>query len=386
MAPPGPAARDAAHPDAEPHGMFGRIAALAAVLWAVLWAEGTVLSLIQGKRLGTGMWSYWDAPHYLQIVRHGYVRAGRNALWIVFPPAYPFLTRVLALVLRSPLTSALAGSFVASVVGAWFVYRLLRLDVTHEEAWRAVVFLLMFPTAYFLAAPYSESLFLLAAAGAMYAARTNHWARAGAAGILTTATRLPGIALVPALAIEALASPTDQKESVRSIQRLRKLVWTLVAPAGLGVFLLANWIVHRNPLYFLKVEAGRPWWQHAVPPWASLWDAAGQLLGVVPHAPHTADWTLHARLAAAVFAVVVLVLARHRLRLSYQVFAWSSLLFYLSASRLISLPRYLAPIFPLHAALASRTASRRVFLLLAGAGFAMELFLFGRYSQGSWTF
>jgi hypothetical protein len=53
---------------------------------------------------------------------------------------------------------------------------------------------------------------------------------------------------------------------------------------------------------------------------------------------------------------------------------------------LISLPRYLAPIFPLHAALASRTASRRVFLLLAGAGFAMELFLFGRYSQGSWTF
>ena len=46
----------------------------------------------------------------------------------------------------------------------------------------------------------------------------------------------------------------------------------------------------------------------------------------------------------------------------------------------------LLPVFPLYVVLADRTASRRVFLTLVVAGFAMQLFLFGRYSQGSWTF
>jgi hypothetical protein len=53
---------------------------------------------------------------------------------------------------------------------------------------------------------------------------------------------------------------------------------------------------------------------------------------------------------------------------------------------LISLPRYLLPVYPLYAVLASRTKSRRVFIVLVCGGFAMQMFLFGRYSQGSWTF
>jgi len=323
------------------------------------------------------MWSHWDAPHYTSIVRDGYVATGRRALWIVFPPAYPFITKAVALVVRSPIASALIVSFVASVLGAWFLYRLVRIDADHDQAWRAVVLLFAFPTAYFLAAPYTESLYLLAVTAAMYYARTDRFPRASIAGVVATATRVPGIVIAPSLALEALTAKH---------QRFRRLVWSGLAGAGLVIFLGVNWIVHRNPLYFLKVESGPPWFQHAVPPWSSLVDAVEQLGHLIPRQPKTAYWTLFARLGAAVFGFVVLLLGRKRLRPADQLFAWGSLLFFLSASRLISLPRYLLPVFPLYVVLADRTASRRVFLTMVAAGFAMQLFLFGRYSQGSWTF
>jgi hypothetical protein len=237
--------------------------------------------------------------------------------------------------------------------------------------------LFAFPTAYFLGAPYTESLYLLAVTAAMYCARTDRWTRAAGAGIVASATRVPGIVIAPALAIEALTTKS---------RRFRKLFWSGVTTAGLGAFLLVNWIVHRDPLYFLQVEKGPPWFQHAVPPWASIVDAVEQMSHVIPRAPHTAYWTLFARAAAACFAVVVLLLGRRRLRVADQVFAWGSVVFFLSASRLISLPRYLLPVYPLYAVLASRTKSRRVFIVLVCGGFAMQMFLFGRYSQGSWTF
>ena len=356
---------------------FRRVIKLAAGVWALWWTEAIVLSPIRHHRIGIRMWSHWDAPHFMSIVRDGYVATGRRALWIVFPPAYPFVTKAVALVVRSPIVSALVVSFVASVLGAWFLYRLVRLDADDEQAWRAVVLLFAFPTAYFLAAPYTESLYLLAVTAAMYYARTDRYPRAGLAGAVATATRIPGIVIAPALAIEALTNRT---------RRFTKLFWCGVTVAGTVAFLGVNWMVHRDPLYFLQVEKGPPWFQHAVPPWASLVDAVEQLVHLIPRQPKTAYWTLFARLAAAVFAFVVLLLGRKRLRAADQFFAWGSLLFFLAASRLISLPRYLLPVFPLYVVLADRTASRRVFYALVAGGFALQLFLFGRYSQGSWTF
>jgi len=353
------------------------VLALASGVWALWWAEALVLSPLHHHRIGIRMWSHWDAPHFMSVVRDGYVATGRRALWIVFPPAYPFLVKAVALVLRSPIVSALVVSFVASVLAAWFLYRLVRIDADHEQAWRAVVLLFAFPTAYFLAAPYTESLYLLAATAAMYYARTDRYPRAGIAGAVATATRIPGIVIAPSLAIEALTSGS---------KLVKKLFWCAVTGAGTAIFLGVNWIVHRNPLYFLKVESGPPWFQHAVPPWVSLVNAFEQLAHLIPREPHTAYWTLFARLGAAVFAVVVLILGRKRLRPADQFFAWGSLVFFLAASRLISLPRYLLPVFPLYMVLADRTRSRRVFFALVIGGFAMQLFLFGRYSQGSWTF
>src|ERR671939_494023 len=39
------------------------------------------------------IWNRWDAPHYLDLARMGYVSQGVEARWIVFFPLYPWLVR-----------------------------------------------------------------------------------------------------------------------------------------------------------------------------------------------------------------------------------------------------------------------------------------------------
>ena len=56
--------------------------------------------------------------------------------------------------------------------------------------------LAFFPAAVFFGAPYSESLFLLLAVGAFYAARTGRWAWAGACAGLASGTRSAGLLLL----------------------------------------------------------------------------------------------------------------------------------------------------------------------------------------------
>src|SRR5919106_410556 len=129
------------------------------------------------------IWNRWDAPHYLDIARMGYVAEGVEARWIVFFPLYPWLVRAAALLLRDELLAAFFVSGVASVAAGLLLYRLARADGEPEEVARASVFyLLVFPTAYFLHIGYNESLFLALVLGAFLAARARCWWAAGLLG------------------------------------------------------------------------------------------------------------------------------------------------------------------------------------------------------------
>ena len=59
-----------------------------------------------------------------------------------------------------------------------------------------LLLLAVFPTAVFFGAPYSESVFLLLAVGAFYAARTDRWAWAGTCAAAAAATRSAGVLLM----------------------------------------------------------------------------------------------------------------------------------------------------------------------------------------------
>jgi hypothetical protein len=356
------------------HALVWQIVGLALAVRAGLWFAGASSVALHGKHPWLGMWSHWDGSHFVSIIKTGYERYGHRAPWIVFPPAYPYLGKAVDVVVRNPIGAALVVSFAASVGAGWLLYRVAELDRPPDEAWRAVVLLFCFPTAYFLAAPYAESVFLLGVLGAMYAARTDRWPLAGAFGTLAAASRLPGFVIVPALVVEAFRSSED---------RARKLVWAALSGVGTLVFLATNWIVAGSPFRFVQIEKGT-WHQRTVWPWDSLIDAVKQL----PHA-HLREWYVlvyPTRLLTAAFAIGVLAWGWKRLRPAERVYSWGSLAVCLSASRLISLPRYLLPIYPITSVLANRSGSRRVYTSLVVGGLALQTVLFVRYVNGQWAF
>ncbi|HVF45057.1 MAG TPA: hypothetical protein VM936_18675, partial [Pyrinomonadaceae bacterium] len=135
------------------------------------------------------LWNRWDAPHYLDIARMGYVKEGVESRWVVFYPLYPWLVRAATLFVRDELAAAFLVSTLASVAAGLLLYRLALLDEERAVARAAVFFMFVFPTSYFLHIGYTESLFLALALGTFLAARERRWPLAGLLGALACMTR-----------------------------------------------------------------------------------------------------------------------------------------------------------------------------------------------------
>ena len=138
-----------------------------------------------------GVWQRWDACWYSKIAAFGYEPA---ELSVTFWPLFPVLTGGVARVVGGSV--ALAGlivsgiAYVAAMVG---LYRLVARDVDGEIARRTMILLTIFPSAFFLFAPFTESLFLALAVWTIVAARERMWAWAFALGLLGALTRFQGI-------------------------------------------------------------------------------------------------------------------------------------------------------------------------------------------------
>jgi hypothetical protein len=254
---------------------------------------------------------------------------------------------------------------------------LVALDAGEAAAWRAVTLLFSFPAAYFLAAPFSEALFLSTVLASVYAARTGRWAGAGAAGALATGTRLTGIALGPALLVEIIVRKAGVRESVR------RLAWISIAATGFLTYLAINQLVHGDPLYFVEVQRTN-WGMQLVPPWEPVHGAIEALLAGGTNYTFTFIYT--GIVAGFIVALPLLVLAVGRLRLADVVYGWTGFLLIASASWLISLPRYLLVLYPLFVVGARFTRSPGVFIPVILAGAALQGWLMWLYTAGQWTF
>ncbi len=145
-------------------------------------------------------WSVWqrfDTNWYLKIARAGYVDTAST----VYFPLYPFLVRVVSVLVGDALFAALVVSNLALIVALALLYRLSDALFGATSARRAVAYWLLFPTAFFLFAAYTESLFLFLTLAAFDFARRDKWFIATIFGALAALTRLQGGLLVVPLAL-----------------------------------------------------------------------------------------------------------------------------------------------------------------------------------------
>ena len=281
--------------------------------------------------------SHWDSQHYIDIAMNGYVYQGYQQDFIVFFPLYPALIRLTTFDFAYINLSALLVSNVSSVVAAVFLFKLARIDFDEGTAKKAVLYLCVFPTAYFLSAIYAEGLFLALTIASFYYARAGKWPAAGFLALFAALTRLGGLLLIPALLIEYLH---QKKWNLCSIDR--RILWVFLGLAGFVIFLFINVQVAGNPFAFMEIE--RTNWNQSINPLVGFQRALQWSLSA-PFPENTYTIAELAFAAAGLSAVAVGFWLRFRL--SYNVYMLLAWMLSVSMSWWMSVPRYVMAMFPM---------------------------------------
>jgi Gpi18-like mannosyltransferase len=280
----------------------------------------------------------FDALWFLRIATQGY-RPGDGSA--VFFPLYPLAIRAVSLLLGGhPFPASLIVSNAAFAGALCVLYFLTASEFTVDRARRTVLFLAVFPTSFFFFAPYSESLFLLLAVTSFWGARSRRWAVAGVAGCLAALTRSVGVVLAPALLAEAIHQRVERRGSPAP--------GILAAAAtGFGTLgYLAFW-AHTTGAWLAPIHQQANWERVFTWPWITIANggrAAFRYLGNTNGGYWSIDWIiLLVILAASVYTVL-------RLRPSYGIYLWGGLLipltFIFPDRPLMSMPRFVLPLFP----------------------------------------
>lgn len=205
----------------------------------------------------------WDGLWYTLIAQTGYV-GGTQSAKAAFWPLYPWMMRSVSAVTGLSLeTSGYIISNLAFAAALVILWRLIRLDSDDEIARRALWAIALFPTAFFFQAVYTESLFLALAAGALCAARLGRWWVAGVVGALAALTRSYGVLLgLPFLFLLWDEFGSDVKRW-----------WPSIVPASMPALgpLIFGWHLKRvqgNPLAFVDVQA--QWNRYSAMPWQTM--------------------------------------------------------------------------------------------------------------------
>lgn len=218
----------------------------------------------------TAAWQQWDANWYARIVAHGYhfladAVPGHHAVYLqtAFYPGYPVIARVV-FALFHPLGIGVAGAMLLTnqtlVVGmALLTYR-MAVTLTNSTAIgvRTVRYLLLYPFAYFLLAPYSETAFLTFVAGFVWALTTRRYTLAGIFGAAASCTRLVGL-ILPLILIVGYLDHHGWK--LRSLKP-RIFVAAMISCGGAAAYALYQWFAFGNPLY--SQAASRLGWERGL--------------------------------------------------------------------------------------------------------------------------
>lgn len=313
----------------------------------------------------------WDAVHYLRIAREGYA----DPQLAVFLPMYPLLVRAATALLRNPTLAALTVTLLAHLGGAWCLARLLSLDHPTEAVERAILFLAVFPAALFAVAPYSESAFLLFVASALLCFRTRRMVPAGILAFLAVCTRLPGLALVAAMAAEYM---TSMRREVKPRAMLFPLGFPLL---GVGAYLLLNARLFGHPLFFLHVQ-DRSFNRAFAWPWPAAASALRMSwLGTWPsNLAQGFD-----EVAGVALACAATVYAFRRMRVGDGVYCLAATLMFTCSTFWLSNLRYAYVLYPIYvmAAQAARRAHVRVALVAVSLLWLAILSM--QFARGHWV-
>lgn len=195
-----------------------------------------------------------DTPHYIDIAKEGYVAAGEDAKFIVFYPLYPFLMKVVALLVRDYFAAGIIISSVCTGVSGYYLYKLVKEELGAGKASDALLIYVLYPFGSFMVLVLTEGLSMMLVIMCLYYIRKNKWLAAGIIGMLATLAKSQGIALFVPAVYEAIMYMKDKKKF--KVQTLA----VCMIPVGTFIYLLINKVVQGDWFAFLEHQSAAPWY------------------------------------------------------------------------------------------------------------------------------
>jgi Gpi18-like mannosyltransferase len=326
----------------------------------------------------------WDAPHYVDLAKNWYnTNPSADAYnFIVFFPLYPILIRANTFNFDYANLSALIVSNVCSIVAFLYLYKLTKLEFSDSVAQKTVIFLSIFPTAYFLTAPYTEGLFFATVIASFYYARLGKWFFAGVLSMLAALSRLGGLFMVPVLLLEYLHQKGWKLRQVDA-----RIFWASIGIAGFLIYLGINYQVTGNAFMFMEIE--KTHWYNTLNPVEGLNQAIYWIfnrsfpesftIGLSPII--FAVFGLLATVGAAVAAV-----GKTRFRPSYVLYMLLTWMLAVSTSWWVSVPRYVMAMFPMFILFGVVSKRKIVTLTIASVFLAGLCFYTALFALHWWAF
>lgn len=305
-------------------------------------------------------WANFDGVHFLEIAGDGYRDNER------FFPLYPILIKLLSG--NAPAFSAiqffiaLAISNLAFLTALILLYKLLKLDYENNVAITTIIAILLFPTSFFFASSYSESLFLLFAVAGFYFARRSNWLLVSIFSSLLILTRLVGIFALPVFLLE------------------KKSRFLILPAVAFLLFCVFNFYSFGNPFQFLLN-------QQELANSRSLFvfplQTVFRYLNILISLPKTQfEWFI-ALLELATFFFIcsaLFISFKKNIRASYILFSLLTVLPAIFSGTFSGLPRYLLVSFPLFIALAlvKNKTARLAYIIISPILLFLLLMFFSR--------
>src|SRR5688572_2595592 len=185
-------------------------------------------------------WVRWDSMWYEAIVNPTprFLPSGHSSA--NFFPLYSWVSWLVSLPLRALLdherafyVGGLIVSSAAFLLGLAAVMRLTSRLAGADVAVRTVWLIAVFPFSFFLTAVYADALYFCLAAWSLTLAYEERWRTACVLATLAAMTRIPGLALYPAIALDYLRRHDFDVRSLR--KELLSLLILVAGPLAIGV-------------------------------------------------------------------------------------------------------------------------------------------------------
>jgi len=350
--------------------------------------------------------AFFDGIHYLRIAEHGYVDTGIQAFFPLYPLIIRFFHNLTGLnYLNSALTLSANYMLLATLL-IWHTFN-------KKTAKKIILLLLTFPTSFFFASVYTESLFIFLVSLWMYfftrsdlnrnfrgatskrvslQARRSDLVKLALISACASATRITGLALS---LVTIYLYFTTFKFSLKLKSMLHATCYMLLSSFGIISYMFYLWHKFNDPLMFLHVQSmfGAHRATHLMIPLQTLWRYLKIIITATPTT--LLYWRALFELLVFIWGLYLLYKLylleknhspRYKLHAtSYCIISLIMLSLSSFTGTLSSMPRYFVVILPLFYAWAKLYRSSLVFYLTLLLVTSLQLVAFYFFATGTFV-